>query len=240
LTILRRLKLDKGAIYAVNTIARYMVTFVAIGTVSALLGIQWTQIQWIAAALTFGIGFGLQDIFANFAAGLILLFDRSLRVGDAVSLGDLSGRVSEIKMRATMVTLWDRSEMVVPNKEFITSKLINWTLSIPETRVDVKVGVAYGSDLDLVRKILFEVAQANQYILNTPAPEVFLVAFADSTINFELRAFCLYDDGRMKVLDQLQTAVYRRFAEHGITIAFPQIDVHLHGDIAPASRPAES
>ena len=233
LTALRRFKLDRGAIYAVNTIARYLIVFIAIAVISSLLGIQWTQVQWLAAALTFGIGFGLQDIFANFAAGLILLFDRSLRVGDAVSLGDLSGRVSEIKMRATTVTLWDRSEMVVPNKEFITSKLINWTLSIPETRVDVKVGVAYGSDLSLVKQVLREVGESNPYVLKKPPSEVFLVAFGDSAINFELRVYCLYEAGRLKVLDQLLMAVYQEFGKHGIEIAFPQLDVHIR-------RPAPS
>jgi potassium efflux system protein len=234
-----RMHRDAGAVYAAGAITRYLVILVGITAVSSILGINWSQVQWLVAALTFGIGFGLQEIFANFAAGLILLFDRTIRVGDAVSLGELSGRVSRIQMRATTVTLWDRSEMVVPNKEFITTKLVNWTLSIPESRVDLKVGVAYGSDLDLVRKILYEVAAENTNVLKTPPAEVLLTAFADSAVAFELRVFCMFEFGRLTLLDQLHTAVYRRFDEHGIEIAFPQLDVHLRAVPEPP-RPEET
>ncbi len=226
-SVLRRMRLDKGALYAISTITRYALTILGLGAVSGILGIQWSQVQWLAAALTFGIGFGLQEIFANFASGLILLLDRTIRVGDAVSVGELSGRVSNIQMRATTITLWDRSEMIVPNKEFITSKLVNWTLSYPETRVDVKVGVAYGSDLELVRKVLLEVGNANPHVLNDPPVDVFLMAFADSAINFELRAFVLFETGKLMVADQLYRAVYDEFSRQGIVIAFPQLDVHF-------------
>jgi potassium efflux system protein len=225
--VLDRFRLDAGAIYAAGAVARYVVMIIGLAIVSGLLGINWRQVQWLAAALTFGIGFGLQEIFANFASGLILLFDRSIRVGDAISVGEFSGRVSNIQMRATTVTLWDRSEMIVPNKEFITSKLVNWTLSIPETRADLKVGVAYGSDLELVRKLLHGIAAANPNVLKQPASEVLLTAFGDHAISFELRAFCLFDYGRGTLLDELHRAVYREFSAHGISIAYPQLDVHL-------------
>jgi potassium efflux system protein len=225
--VLDRFRLDAGAIYAAGAVTRYIVMIIGLGVVSGLLGINWRQVQWLAAALTFGIGFGLQEIFANFASGLILLFDRSIRVGDAISVGEFSGRVSNIRMRATTVTLWDRSEMIVPNKEFITSKLVNWTLSIAQTRADLKVGVAYGSDLELVRKLLHEIAVANPNVLKQPAPEVLLTAFAESAISFEMRAFCIFDYGRMTLLDELHRAVYREFSAHGISIAYPQLDVHL-------------
>jgi potassium-dependent mechanosensitive channel len=226
-TVMRRFAFDAGAKYAFSSIARYIVIIIGVSIVSAMLGVQWSKVQWLAAALTFGIGFGLQEIFANFASGLILLFDRSVRVGDAVSVGDLSGRVAQIQMRATTITLWDRSEMIVPNKQFITSQLVNWTLSYPETRVDVKVGVAYASDTDLVRRLLLEIADANPHVLRLPPPEVFLTQFADSAILFELRAFCLYEYGRLLLLDELHKAVLREFRANGISIAFPQIDVHL-------------
>jgi potassium-dependent mechanosensitive channel len=226
--VFRRFDLDAGAKYAINTIARYSVTILGVIAVSSILGIAWSQVQWLAAALTFGIGFGLQEIFANFASGLILLLDRSLRVGDAVSVGELSGRVSRIQMRSTTITLWDRSEMIVPNKDFVTGKLVNWTLSFPESRVDVKVGVAYDSDIDLVRRVLMEVASANPNVLKAPPPEVLLTEFAQSAILFELRVFCLYDYGRMLLLDQLQSAVFHQFRKNGIVFAFPQLDVHLN------------
>jgi potassium efflux system protein len=147
---------DAGTKYTANTIARYSVMFLGMIAVSNILGISWSHVQWLVVALTVGVGFGLQEIFTNLVSGLILLLDRSIRLGDAVSIGQLSGRVARIQMRATTVTLWDRSEMIVPNKEFVTSKLVNWTLSFPETRVDVRVGVAYDSDIDLVRRVLME------------------------------------------------------------------------------------
>jgi potassium-dependent mechanosensitive channel len=226
--VFRRFDLDAGAKYAINTIARYSVTILGVIAVSGILGISWSQVQWLAAAMTFGIGFGLQEIFANFASGLILLLDRSLRVGDAVSVGELSGRVSRIQMRATTITLWDRSEMIVPNKEFVTGKLVNWTLSFPESRVDVKVGVAYDSDIDLVRRVLLEVAHANPNVLKVPPPEVLLMEFADSAVLLELRVFGLYEYGRLVLLNELHTAVFREFRKHGIVIAFPQLDVRLN------------
>ena len=226
--VFRRFDLDAGATYAMNTIARYSVMFLGVIVVSNILGISWSQVQWLVAALTVGIGFGLQEIFANFAAGLILLLDRSLRVGDAVSVGEYSGRVSRIQMRATTITLWDRSEMIVPNKEFVTSKLVNWTLSLPESRVDVKVGVAHDSDIDLVRRVLLEVAGANPNVLRVPPPEVLLMEFADSAVMFELRVFCLYEYGRLVLSNELHTAVFREFRKHGIALAFPQLDVHLN------------
>jgi potassium efflux system protein len=154
--VFRRFDPDAGTKYPANTIARYSVMFLGMIAVSNILGISWSHVQWLVVALTVGVGFGLQEIFTNLVSGLILLLDRSIRLGDAVSIGQLSGRVARIQMRATTVTLWDRSEMIVPNKEFVTSKLVNWTLSFPETRVDVRVGVAYDSDIDLVRRVLME------------------------------------------------------------------------------------
>ncbi len=234
-TIFRRLSLDTGGQYAVNTIARYLVIILGLIVVSSILGLSWSKIQWLAAALTFGIGFGLQEIFANFAAGLILLLDRSIRVGDAVSVGELSGIVSRIQMRATTVTLWDHSDMIVPNKEFITTKLVNWTLSNPDTRVDLKVGVGYGSDVEQVREVLLQIAAAHPAVLKTPPPQVLLTEFSASSINFELRVFGLYAYGRPVLLDELHRAVVREFRERQIEIAFPQLDVHLRPNQPEAS-----
>jgi potassium efflux system protein len=227
LTLLRHFRLDAGARYAVSTIVRYLLILIGAGVVSGFVGITWSKIQWLVAALTFGIGFGLQEIFANFAAGLILLLDRSIRVGDAVTVGDLSGEVSRIQMRATTITLWDRSDMVVPNKEFITSKLVNWTLSYPETRIDVKVGVSYESDIELVRQVLMDIATNHPAVLRDPAPAVFLTEFAASSINFEMRVFILFAYGRPVAQDELQRSVVAEFRKHGINIAFPQLEVHL-------------
>jgi potassium efflux system protein len=226
-TLFRRLKLDVGAQYAVDTIARYIVLIVAMLLLSRILGLDWSKVQWLAAALTFGIGFGLQEIFANFAAGLIILLDRSIRVGDAVTVGDLSGIVARIRMRATTVTLWDHSDMVVPNKEFIITKLVNWTLSNPDTRVDLNVGVDYGSDVEQVREVLMRVAQEHPAVLKSPAPQVLLTEFGDSAIKFQLQVFGMYSYGRPVLLNELNTAVVREFRKVGIVMAFPQLDIHI-------------
>jgi len=236
-TVFRRMKLDVGGQYAVEMLARYFVIIVGMAMVSWILGVNWSSIQWLAAALTFGIGFGLQEIFANFASGLILLFDRSIRVGDAVTVGDLSGVVARIQMRATTVTLWDRSDMVVPNKEFITTKLVNWTLSHPETRVDLKVGVDYESDVEQVREVLMRLAHEHPAVLKDPAPQVLLTEFAPSAILFELRVHGLYAYGRPVLLDELQCAVVREFRKVGIAFAFPRLDVQLNAVSPKAHEP---
>jgi small-conductance mechanosensitive channel len=230
LVLLRRFDLHTGTVYASIAIARYVLVLAGCVTVSRILGVNWSQVQWLVAALSFGIGFGLQEVFGNLASGLILLLDRSIRVGDAISMGEWSGRVSRIQMRATTVTLWNRSEMVVPNKEFISSKLINWTLSLPESRVELSVGVAYGCDLDLVRRVLYDVAVANPNVLRNPPPEVLLTAFAENAVTFELQAFCLYEFGRSQILDQLYSAVYEAFSRNGIRLAAQRLDVRLTGE----------
>jgi potassium efflux system protein len=227
-TAFRRLRLDEGGQYAVTTITRYFVIIAGLLAVSGILGLNWSKVHWLAAALTFGIGFGLQEIFANFASGLILLLDRSIRVGDAVTVGTLSGVVARIQMRSTTVTLWDHSDMVVPNKEFVTTKLVNWTLSHRETRVDLKVGVDYGSDVEQVREVLMRLAEEHPAVLKDPAPQVLLTEFGQSAILFELRVFGLYSYGRPVLLDELHRAVMREFRRLGIVIAFPQLDVRLN------------
>ena len=233
-TLFRRFNLDQGGEYAVNTIARYLVILVGILAVSGILGFRWSSIQWLAAALTFGIGFGLQEIFANFASGLILLLDRSVRVGDAVTVGDSSGIVTKIHMRATTVTLWNNSDMVVPNKEFITAKLVNWTLH-PDTRVDVKVGVAYDSDVKQVRDVLLRLAHEHPAVHRSPPPQVLLREFGQSAILFELRVFALYSYGPPVLLDELHQGVVREFRRLGIVIAFPRLDVNVTPALAAAT-----
>ncbi|RKX69308.1 MAG: hypothetical protein DRP60_16765, partial [Spirochaetes bacterium] len=154
----RRTNIDSGASYAINTLFRYSIAIIGTVTVFNLLEISWSKIQWLAAALTFGLGFGLQEIVANFVSGLILLIERPIRVGDVATVGNLMGRVTRIQIRATTITLWDRSEMIVPNKEFITTKLVNWTLSDSKRRIEIPLRIAYGSDLAKVKNILQNIA----------------------------------------------------------------------------------
>ena len=189
LTLLQRLPIDGGARYAISTIVRYPILVFGVSLVSGALGIGWAKIQWLAAALTFGLAFGLQEIFANFVSGLIILIERPVRVGDVVSVSGIHGRVTQLRMRATTILDWDRKEMLVPNKEFITNSVVNWTLSDPKTRVIIPVGVAYGSDTRRARDILLEVAARSRMVVEEPAPMAIFKGFGDSTLDLELRVF---------------------------------------------------
>jgi len=227
LLLLNRLPLDAGARYALHTLLRYAITAIGILVAFGALGLRWSSIQWLVAALSVGLGFGLQEIVANFICGLIILFERPFRVGDVVTIGDQTGAVTRIQIRATTVTDWDRRELIVPNKEFITGKLINWSLSDPITRVVVPVGVAYGSDTQATEKLLLKIARENLMVLTQPEPSALFVRFGDNSLNFELRVFVMGLDNRLPVTHHLHLAIEREFRKAGINIAFPQRDIHL-------------
>jgi potassium efflux system protein len=227
LLLLNRLTLDAGARYAVHTLLRYGITAIGILFTFGALGLRWSNIQWLVAALSVGLGFGLQEIVANFICGLIILFERPFRVGDVVTIGDQTGSVTKIQIRATTITDWDRRELIVPNKEFITGKLINWSLSDPITRVVVPVGVAYGSDTQATEKLLLKIARENLMVLTQPEPSALFLGFGDNSLNFELRAFVRGLENRLSVIHQLHLAIEREFRNAGINIAFPQRDIHL-------------
>lgn len=225
--VLSRMKLAQGSAYATTTLLSY--TLVAIGIVSTLatLGVSWDKLQWLVAALSVGLGFGLQEIFANFISGLIILFERPVRIGDVVTIGNLSGTVSKIRIRATTITDFDHKEIIVPNKTFITGQLINWSLSDTVTRVTLKLGVAYGSDLELVRKLLLQAAQENVRVLKEPAPSVYFLTFGESTLDHELRIHVRDLGDRNPATDEINRFIDREFAKHGIDIAFRQVDVYV-------------
>lgn len=224
---LRRLTLDSGLRYTLGTVSRYLITIVGVIVVSHVLGISWSKVQWLIAAISVGLGFGLQEIFANFVSGLIILFERPVRVGDIVTVADVTGVVSQIRMRATTITNWDRKEYIVPNKEFVTSRLLNWTLSDKVNRVVVEIGIAYGSDTRTAARILREVADLHPLILDDPEPSVTFEAFGDSALKFVLRCYLPDLENRLKTVHELHLEIDRRFREAKIEIAFPQQDVHV-------------
>lgn len=226
--ILSRIKLQQGASYAITTIMTYII--IAIGTIVSLgiLGVAWEKLQWLAAALTVGLGFGLQEIFANFVSGLIILFERPVRIGDTVTIGTYSGTVSRIRIRATTVTDFDRKEVIIPNKAFVTERLINWTLSDTVTRIIIQVGVAYGSDLDKVKEILMKAAKDNSKVMTEPEPTVLFTEFGASTLNHELRFYVRTLGDRGITTDEVNRAIDKLCNENDINIAFNQLDVYLH------------
>ena len=226
LVLVTRSRVDTGARIAASTLVRYVILFGGLGVVSNTLNISWASVQWLAAALTFGLGFGLQEIVANFVSGIILLVERPVRVGDAVSIGNLSGRISRIQIRATTITLWDRSEMVVPNKEFITGKLVNWTLSDSKRRIEIPLRVGAGAAVEDVKRILLEIAQAHPAVLDDPPPQVLLLEFADDALKFELWVYLEFRQG-LKTKDQLLVQIDEAFRENGIRLGGPSVKVEL-------------
>jgi potassium efflux system protein len=225
--VLRKLPLDRGVRFAITTLFRY--TLAVIGTVLAFnkIGIGWSKVQWLVAAMTVGLGFGLQEIFANFVSGLIILFEQPIRVDDVVTIGDVTGKVAKIRIRATTIRRWDQRELIVPNKEFITGHLINWTLSDNVLRREFVVGIAYGSDTAKAEKILYEVAKADPMVLDDPKPIVIFRAFGDNSLEFELRVFISGIDNYLPVWHNVNRAIDQEFRKAGIEIAFPQRDIHI-------------
>ncbi|MCH4565167.1 mechanosensitive channel MscK [Halomonas sp. EGI 63088] len=226
--VLSRLELKQGSAYAITSLLSYAIVGTGLVMSLATLGVAWSQLQWLVAAMGVGLGFGLQEIFANFVSGLIILFERPVRIGDTITLGNLTGTVSKIRIRATTVTDFDRKEIIIPNKTFVTDQLINWSLSDTITRVVLAYGVAYGSDHRLVHRLLRQAADENPRVLADPEPQVFFMDYGESTLNFELRIFVNSLGDRLFATDEINCRVGELFAEHEVDIAFNQLDVWLH------------
>ncbi|NLI76066.1 MAG: mechanosensitive ion channel [Candidatus Riflebacteria bacterium] len=225
--VLQRLDLEAGVKFAVRTLSSYVIGLIGFVVVMETVGLGWDKIQWLAAGVSVGLGFGLQEIFANFISGLILLFERPLRVGDIVTVGDTTGAVTRIQIRATTLMNADRKEVVIPNKELITGRLMNWTLSDPILRIVFPVGVAYGSDLEKVRHHLMLVARTHPKVLTDPAPQVVLTGFGNSSLNIEVRVYISGMDGFPDFQHEMNQRICRVLGENGIQIPFPQQDVTI-------------
>ena len=227
ITLFDRFHVKKAGRYAISQLAKYVVFVVGVVWVLGAVGVRWASIQWLVAAMTVGLGFGLQEIFANFISGLIILFERPIRVGDTVTVGETSGTVTRIRIRATTITDWDCKELLVPNKEFVTGRLVNWTLSDKILRVTLKVGIAYGSDTSLAEKQLRKVAAEHPRVLKDPEPVVLFHEFGESSLNFELRVYIEGISHYIQTRHDLNRAIDEAFRQAGIEIAFPQRDIHV-------------
>jgi small-conductance mechanosensitive channel len=188
-----------------------------------------TNVTIILSALGVGIGFGLQGIVNNFVSGLILLFERPIREGDTIVLGEQWAQVKKIGMRATVIETFDLSEMVIPNADMINNHVTNWTLSNRQVRLSIPVGVDYGSDVPLVVETLLACANDNSSVMKSPTPEVLFLNLGDSSLDFKLRAWIPDADDILTVKSQLYHEIFKRFREKGIAIPFPQRDIHLYG-----------
>ena len=234
MAVLQRLPFTPSGRYAITTIARYLLVIVGVILAFNAIGIGWSKVQWLAAAITVGLGFGLQEIFANFVSGIIMLFERPVRVGDAVTIGNISGTVTRIRMRATTITDWNRKELIIPNKEFVTGQVVNWSLSDPILRVTIPIGLAYGSDIALVTKLLMDIAKEHRHVLKDPPPNAYFLGFGESTLNFELRVFIPNYEEMFPVRHELLQKIDSVFQENKLQIAFPQRDIHIRWEDAKA------
>jgi len=224
ITILRHLKLDSGARYAVDAVTRYAITVLGMSLAFGRVGLGWKDVQWLVAAMTVGLGFGLQEIFANFASGLLLLFERPIRIGDTVSVGDVVGKVSRIRIRATTILDGDMRELIVPNKEFISGKVLNWTLTDTTSRMTIKVAVPFGSDPNLVKQLLLRVATSHPLVMKDPAPHALFDEFGDDTLNFTLRVYMASRDVYNQLRHELNAGINAAFQQAGIVKPAPEAE----------------
>jgi small-conductance mechanosensitive channel len=219
-------KFSPGVAFATATSIKYFFVFIGLILGMSFAGIDIGKFSLFTGALGVGIGFGLQNIVNNFISGLILLYERPVEVGDTIEVGELMGIVKKIGVRASRVRTYDGAEVVVPNGNIISNDLINWTLSDDKKRLEIKVGVAYGSDVNKVLKILKQVAKDNEKVFNDPKPLVLFEEFGDSSLNFRLLCWIPFDKG-LSLRSEISTAIYNAFDKEGVEIPFPQLDLHV-------------
>lgn len=229
--LLRRFHLEENLSYTLRRITEY--TLIVIGAIIAFqfIGINLSGLAVVFGFLSVGIGFGLQNVTSNFISGLILLFERPIRVGDRVSVGDVEGDVTAINIRSTTIRTVNNISIIVPNSEFIATSVINWSHGDPKIRVDVPVGVSYSSDLDIVLQALRDVARENPDVLPDPEPQVHLRGFGDSSWDMQLRVWIGEPKRHPQVTSDLNCAIVRAFRRHDIEIPFPQRDLHVRSPL---------
>lgn len=225
---------DKGKEYAINQILKYLIYTIAIVLVIESLGFNVTILIASSAALFVGIGLGLQDIFKDILSGVFLLFERTIQVGDIVEIDSLVGRVKEINIRTSKVRTRDGIMIIVPNNNLISAKVINWSMENKITRFGVEVGVAYGSNTKLVKDLLIQCAVDHPNILAKPEPRVFFRDFGNSSLDFEVM---FWSDKTWEIeftRSDLRFDIDQAFRDNGVTIPFPQRDLHVKSDLTKA------
>ncbi|WP_312628966.1 miniconductance mechanosensitive channel MscM [Scandinavium sp.] len=227
LAVLQHLSLTPGTGYAITTITKYLLMLIGGLVGFSMIGIEWAKLQWLVAALGVGLGFGLQEIFANFISGLIILFEKPIRIGDTVTIRDLTGSVTKINTRATTISDWDRKEIIVPNKAFITEQFINWSLSDSVTRVVLTVPAPSDANSEEVTQLLMTAAERCSLVIDNPAPEVFLVDLQQGIQIFELRIYAAEMGHRMPLRHEIHQLILAGFREHGIDMPFPPFQMRL-------------
>ena len=229
--LLKRFKIDEGTRYTLSRITQYVIISIGVLVSFDFVGIDLSSLAVIFGLLSVGIGFGLQNVTANFISGLIILFERPITVGDRVMVSDIEGDITEINIRSTMVRTVNNISIIVPNSEFVSKDVINYSHGDPTYRLDLNVGVAYDSDLDTVLKALREVADENRSVMQKPEPEVHLIEFGDSAWNMQLRVWIPDVKHHPRVRNEINQAIVRTFEKYGVQIPFPQRDLHVRSSV---------
>jgi small-conductance mechanosensitive channel len=229
--VLAHLRVDKGTQFTMSRIGHYLVMIIGLIVAFQFIGIDLSGLAVIVGLLSVGIGFGLQNITSNFIAGIILLFERPIKIGDRVTIGRTEGDIVAINMRSTTVQSLNNIAIIVPNSEFISTQVINWSHGDPKVRLVVEVGVSYHSDLDLVVRALREVAHESPYVLKTPEPDVLLSSFGDSAWNMELRVWLPDPYQYYFIRSEINCATVRKFKQLGIEIPYPQRDLNIRSPL---------
>lgn len=235
-TVFSKMPLSKGTPQTIITMLTYII--VTFGSVSAFsaLGISWTKIQWIFTALSVGFGFGVREIFGSFVSGSILLFERPIRVGDKVTVGQYTGIITKIRLRSTTLLNSDHMEVVLPNQAFVTDRFINWTLNNTITRLQIFFKVSYDTDLDLMQRLLLQAVNEAPKVLSEPKVEINMLHFGDNALEHELVVFVGELGDRIETMNFLQYRINQLFRENGIRFALNQLDVHLHSEDNQAAQ----
>ncbi len=237
LLLFSRFSIEAGGRYAVNQLAKYSIIGIGFICIANELGGSWSQVQWLVAALGVGLGFGLQEIFANLVSGIILLFERPVRVGDTVTINNTTGKVSRIQMRATTVLDPDQKELIVPNKTFITNQFVNWTLSNTTTRVVIPITLDEGTNIELAHKVLTEAVKSTPLVLEDPAPSVAFTGFTERGLEFSIRVFVGELANRLPVTHNLNLNLDRLLRENHLEMPFASGTIKPAED-KPALKPA--
>jgi small-conductance mechanosensitive channel len=229
--VFSRMSLDMGMQYTLTRITHYLIMIIGAVVAFQFIGIDLTGLAIILGFLSVGIGFGLQNITSNFVAGLILLLERPIKVGDRIMVGNQEGDVVEINMRSTTIRTLNNVAVIVPNSEFVSAKLENWSYGDETVRMDVNVGVSYESDLETVVRSLTEVAAEHPEVLKNPAPDVLHIGFGDSAWNMRLRVWLGDSQRHLEVQSEINCAIVRKFQQNRVEIPFPQRDLHVRSPL---------
>ncbi|MGF1639267.1 MAG: mechanosensitive ion channel family protein [Cyclobacteriaceae bacterium] len=232
--VFKRYNVDIGISQSIGTIIRYIILVIGLSIILQSTGLDLSALGLLAGALGVGIGFGLQNITNNFISGIIILFERPVKVGDRVEVDDILGNIIAISARSTTVITNDNIVVIVPNSNFISSTVINWSHNDRNVRFNFPVGVAYKEDPAVIKKLLLQVAKENKGVLNSPPADVLFQEFGDSSLDFILRVWTSeYSDRPAVLKSQLYYSIFEKFKEHNIEIPFPQRDLHIKSGLLP-------